>query len=111
MSRGLGVVQRGLIGAFHVEPERLFTVEELVEIAFRGEPIERKHWVSVAGHRDDDRQGRRTTEPPLAPRVSRFLSSSYTRQAPRRSDHLSLRGQEPQSVSLWRFATLFRRFP
>ena len=47
MSRGLGVVQRRLIAALQAEPKRLFTVEELAEIAFPGEPIERKHWVSV----------------------------------------------------------------
>jgi hypothetical protein len=46
MSRGPGVVQRRLIAAFH-EPGRRFTVEELVEIVFPGEPIERKHAVSV----------------------------------------------------------------
>ena len=46
MSRGPGVVQRRLIAAFR-EPGRRFTVEELVEIAFPGEPIERKHAVSV----------------------------------------------------------------
>ena len=47
MSRGVGIVQRGLIAAFQGEPGRRFTVEELAEIAFPGEPIERKHLVSV----------------------------------------------------------------
>jgi hypothetical protein len=46
MSRGPGVIQRRLIAAFH-EPGRRFTVEELAEIAFPGEPLERKHAVSV----------------------------------------------------------------
>lgn len=46
MSRGQGVVQRSLIAALD-ERGRRFTVEELAEIAFPGEPIERKHWVSV----------------------------------------------------------------
>lgn len=46
MSRGPGVVQRSLIAAIH-ERGRRFTVEELAEIAFPGEPIERKHLVSV----------------------------------------------------------------
>ncbi len=45
MSRGLGVVQRRLIAA--LQARRRFTVEELAEIAFPGEPIERKHLVSV----------------------------------------------------------------
>lgn len=47
MSRGLGIVQRRLIAAFQAEQGRRFTVEELAEIAFPGEPIERKHLVSV----------------------------------------------------------------
>lgn len=47
MSRGAGVVQRRLIAAFQAEPGRRFTVKELAEIAFPGEPIERKHAVSV----------------------------------------------------------------
>ena len=47
MSRGPGIVQRRLIAAIQGEPGRLFTVEELAEIAFPGEPIERKHLVSV----------------------------------------------------------------
>ena len=47
MSRGAGVVQRRLIAAFPIEPGRRFTVEELAEIAFPGEPVERKHEVSV----------------------------------------------------------------
>ncbi len=47
MSRGLGVVQRRIIAALQAEPMRLFTVEELAEIAFPGEPIERKHAGSV----------------------------------------------------------------
>ena len=47
MSRGAGSVQRKLIAAFEIEPERRFTVEELAEIAFPGEPIERKHAASV----------------------------------------------------------------
>ncbi len=47
MSRGLGIVQRRLIAAFQREPTRRFTVEQLAEIAFRGEQIERKHAVSV----------------------------------------------------------------
>lgn len=46
MSRGLGVVQCRLICAFQAEPGRR-TVEELAEIAFPGETIERKHLVSV----------------------------------------------------------------
>jgi hypothetical protein len=45
MSRGPGVVQRELIAALH-EPS-LRTIEELAEIAFPGEIIERKHLVSV----------------------------------------------------------------
>jgi hypothetical protein len=47
MSRGAGNVQRSLIVAFEGELGRLFTVDELAEIAFPGEPIERKHLVSV----------------------------------------------------------------
>jgi hypothetical protein len=47
MSRGPGVVQRRLVAAFQVEPGRRFIVKELAEIAFPGEPIERKHEVSV----------------------------------------------------------------
>ncbi len=47
MSPGAGIVQRKLIAAFQIEPERRFTVEELAEIAFPDEPIERKHAVSV----------------------------------------------------------------
>ena len=47
MSRGAGIVQRRIIAALQAEPTRLFTVEELAEIAFPGEPIEHKHWVSV----------------------------------------------------------------
>ena len=43
----MGVVQRRLVAALQAEPKRLFTVEELAEIAFPGEPIERKHAVSV----------------------------------------------------------------
>ena len=43
MSRGLGNVQRRLIAAVD-EPGRRFTIEEL---AFPGEPIERKHLVIV----------------------------------------------------------------
>jgi hypothetical protein len=46
MSRGAGNVQRRLIAAFQVEPGRR-TIEELAEIAFPGEPIERKHLVTV----------------------------------------------------------------
>jgi hypothetical protein len=46
MSRGVGIVQRRLIAALD-EPRRRFTVEELAEIAFPGEVIERKHEVSV----------------------------------------------------------------
>ncbi len=47
MSRGPGVVQRRLIAAFQSEPTRRFTVEQLAEIAFPGQQIERKHEVSV----------------------------------------------------------------
>ena len=47
MSRGLGVVQRRLIAAFQDQPCRRFTVEELAEIAFPSELIERKHEVSA----------------------------------------------------------------
>ena len=39
-------MQRRLIAVFQVEPGRR-TVEELAEIAFPGETIERKHLVSV----------------------------------------------------------------
>jgi hypothetical protein len=46
MSRGAGIVQRRLIAALDELGYR-FTVEELAEIAFPGEPIERKHLVSV----------------------------------------------------------------
>jgi hypothetical protein len=46
MSRGLGTVQRNLIAALN-ESGRRFTIEELAEIAFPGELIERKHEVSV----------------------------------------------------------------
>jgi hypothetical protein len=46
MSRGLGVVQRRLVAALD-ELGRRFAVEELAEIAFPGEPIERMHLVSV----------------------------------------------------------------
>jgi hypothetical protein len=47
MSRGPGVVQRRMIEAIQGEPARRFTVGQLAEIAFPGEPIERKHAVSV----------------------------------------------------------------
>ncbi len=47
MSRGPGIVQRRLIAAFQCEPTQHFTVEQLAEIAFPGEQIERKHAVSV----------------------------------------------------------------
>ena len=47
MSRGPGIVQRRLIAAFQSEPTRHFTVEQLAEIVFPGEQIERKHAVSV----------------------------------------------------------------
>ena len=47
MSRGAGNVQRSLIAAFQGELRRPFTVEKLAEIAFPGEPIERKHLMSV----------------------------------------------------------------
>jgi len=47
MSRGAGNVQRSLIAAFQGELGRRFTVDELAETAFPGEPIERKHLVSV----------------------------------------------------------------
>jgi hypothetical protein len=47
MSRGAGNVQRSLIAAFEGELGRPFTVEELAEIAFLGEVIERTHMVSV----------------------------------------------------------------
>ena len=47
MSRGAGNVQRSLMAAFEGELGRLFRVEELAEIAFPGELIERKHLVSV----------------------------------------------------------------
>ena len=47
MSRGRGIVQRRLIEAIQGEPCRLFAVEELAEIAFPGELVERKHAVSV----------------------------------------------------------------
>jgi len=45
MSRGPGIVQRRLIAA--LQAKRRFTVEEFAELAFPGEPIERKHLVSV----------------------------------------------------------------
>ena len=47
MSRGPGIVQRRLIAAFQSEPTRHFKVEQLAEIVFPGEQIERKHAVSV----------------------------------------------------------------
>ena len=47
MSSGPGIVQRRLIAALQSEPTRRFTVEQLAEIAFPGEQIERKHVVSV----------------------------------------------------------------
>ena len=47
MSCGPGFVQRRLIAAFKSEPTRRFTIEQLAEIAFPGEPIERKHVVGV----------------------------------------------------------------
>jgi len=47
MSRGPGIVQRRLIAALQNEPTRRFTVEQLAEIAFPGEQIERKHAGSV----------------------------------------------------------------
>ena len=47
MSRGAGNVQRSLIAAFQGELGRRFTAKELAEIALPGEPIERKHLVSV----------------------------------------------------------------
>ncbi len=47
MSRGQGIVQRRLIAAFQNEPTRHFTVEQLAEIAFPGEELDRKHAVSV----------------------------------------------------------------
>jgi len=47
MSRGPGIVQRRLIAAFQSEPTLRFAVEQLAEIAYPGEQIERKHAVSV----------------------------------------------------------------
>lgn len=47
MSRGPGILQCSLIAAFQGESGRRFAVEELAEIAFPGETIERKHLVSV----------------------------------------------------------------
>jgi hypothetical protein len=47
MSRGPGAAQRTLTEAIQGEPGRLFTVKDLAEIALPGEPIERKHTVSV----------------------------------------------------------------
>jgi len=47
MSRGAGVVQRRLVEAIRAEPKRRFKVKELAEIVFPGEPVERKHEVSV----------------------------------------------------------------
>ena len=47
MSRGPGIVQRRLIAALQSKPTRRFTVEQLAEIAFPGEQIERKHAASV----------------------------------------------------------------
>jgi hypothetical protein len=46
MSHGAGIVQRSLIAALD-ERRRRFTVEELAEMAFPGELIERTHMVSV----------------------------------------------------------------
>jgi hypothetical protein len=46
MSRGAGIVQRRLIAALD-EPGRRYAIQELAKIAFPGEPIERKHEVSV----------------------------------------------------------------
>jgi hypothetical protein len=43
----MGLVQRALIAAFQIEPGQRLTVEKLAEIAFPGEPIARKHEVSV----------------------------------------------------------------
>ena len=45
MRTGTGAT--GVRAALEAEPYRLFTIEELAECAFPGEPIERKHWVSV----------------------------------------------------------------
>jgi hypothetical protein len=47
MSRGLGAVQRRLVAVFRCQPGRRFTIAQLAEIAYPGEPIERKHLVSV----------------------------------------------------------------
>jgi hypothetical protein len=47
MGLGPGVVQRRLVAALQAEPKRRFTVDELAEIVFPGELIERKHEVSV----------------------------------------------------------------
>jgi hypothetical protein len=46
MSRGLGIVQRKLVAGLDELGHR-FTVEELAEIAFPGETIERKQLVRV----------------------------------------------------------------
>jgi hypothetical protein len=47
MSRGPGNVQRRLIAAFEGERAQRFSVQELAEVAFPGETIERTHMVSV----------------------------------------------------------------
>ena len=47
MSRGPGIVQRGLIAAFQSELTRRFTIRELAKIVFPSEEVERKHEVAV----------------------------------------------------------------
>lgn len=47
MSRGPGIVQRRIMAAFEDQPAKRFTVEELCELAYPGEAIERKHKESV----------------------------------------------------------------
>jgi hypothetical protein len=48
MSRGAGTVQRRLIAGLD-ELGRRYAVRELAEIAFPGEPIERKHEERATG--------------------------------------------------------------
>src|SRR5260370_15236889 len=47
MSRGPGQVEQIIEAVFAAEPENAFTIEDLCERVYPGEPIDKKHRVSV----------------------------------------------------------------
>ena len=47
MSRGFGIVQRGIIDAFETSPDKRQTVEGLAKAVFPGMVVERKHMQSI----------------------------------------------------------------